>query len=165
MPSLVEESSIYVTKYFSVPSTVEPFTKGQENNSVNASYSSSCCYTRVTIIGLDKVGNMGKCQISVVHDIVNLKGKTGNVTKIVLTPDETTETPFMVTNLGTRGFYSFSAHVMQSESMFSYVRPLSFVIEANRSRECHLITMAHRDDICKLRTVTVAATLQSGNSR
>ena len=107
---------------------------------------------------------MGKCQVSIITDVVNLKGEVSNVSELVLVPGETTETPFRVTNLGTRGSYSFSAHVTPSNGTISYVRPLSFVIDANRSRECQLIAMIQQQDVCNLRTVAVSAVLQSRNS-
>ncbi|CAH3040735.1 unnamed protein product [Porites evermanni] len=109
---------------------VETFNQGAVNKSISASFTSDCCNPRVIFVGLDLVGNMGTCSISLVPDIVSLSAKPSN-TAVSIYPGNTTKVPFTVLNLGSAG--SFSFQVTKAPKLFSYVIPFSLALESNVS--------------------------------
>ena len=109
---------------------VEAFNQGAVNKSISASFTSDCCNPRVIIVGLDLVGNMGTCSISLVPDIVSLSAKPSN-TAVSIYPGNTTKVPFTLLNLGSAG--SFSFQVTKAPKLFSYVIPFSLALESNVS--------------------------------
>ena len=137
--------------------SVEAFNKGAVNTSIPASFKSNCCHPKVVFVGLDRVGNMGTCSVSLVPDIVSFGAKP-NTTAVSLRSGETTKVPFTLTNLGSKG--SFSFRVTKTSSLISYVIPFSLALDANASSAGHVV-IASRDDNNKLEKLTVTAVAQS----
>jgi len=137
--------------------SVGVFTKGAVNTSVPTSFKSNCCHPKVTFIGLDRVGNMGTCSVSLVPDIVSFGAKP-NTTAVSLRVGETTKVPFTLTNLGSKG--SFSFRVTERSSLISYVIPFSLTLDANASAAGH-VAIASRSDTKQVERLTVTAIAQS----
>jgi len=137
--------------------SVGAFNKGAVNTSVPASFKSDCCHPKVIFVGLDRVGNMGTCSVSLVPDIVSFGAKP-NTTAVSLHNGETTKVPFTLTNLGSKG--SFSFRVTKTSSLISYVIPFSLALDANASAAGHVI-IASRNDTKKVEKLTVTAVTQS----
>jgi len=137
--------------------SVGAFNKGAVNTSVQASFKSNCCHPKVIFVGLDRVGNMGTCSVSLVPDIVSFGAKP-NTTAVSLRSRETTKVPFTLTNLGSRG--SFSFRVTKTSSFISYVIPFSLALDANASAAGHVV-IASRGDTNQLEKLTVTAIAQS----
>ena len=137
--------------------SVAAFSKGAVNTSVPASFQSDCCHPKVVFVGLDLVGNMGTCSVSLVPDIMSFGAKP-NTTAVSLRSGETTKVPFTLTNLGSGG--SFSFHVTKTSSLISYVIPFSLALDANVSAAGHVV-IASRSDSSTLEKLTVTAVAQS----
>ena len=137
--------------------SVATFSQGAVNTSIPASFQSNCCHPKVVFVGLDLVGNMGSCSVSLVPDIVSFGAKP-NTTAVSLRSEETTRVPFTLTNLGSRG--SFSFHVTKTSSLISYVIPFSLALDANASAAGHVV-IASRSDTRQLEKLTVTAVAQS----
>ena len=137
--------------------SVATFSQGAVNTSIQASFQSNCCHPKVVFVGLDLVGNMGTCSVSLVPDIVAFGAKP-NATAVSLRSEETTKVPFTLTNLGSRG--SFSFHVTKSASFISYVIPFSLALDVNASAAGHVV-IASRIDINQHEKLTVTAVAQS----
>jgi len=137
--------------------SVGAFNKGAVNTSVQASFKSNCCHPKVIFVGLDRVGNMGTCSVSLVPDIVSFGAKP-NTTAVSLRGGETTKVPFTLTNLGSKG--SFSFRVTKTSSLISYVIPFSLALDANASAAGHVV-IASRDGNRQLEKLTVTAVAQS----
>lgn len=137
--------------------SVAAFNKGSVNTSIPASFKSNCCHPKVIFVGLDLVGNMGTCSVSLVPDIVSFRAKP-NTTAVSLRSGETTKVPFTLTNLGSKG--SFSIRVTKTSSLISYVIPFSLALDANASAAGHVV-IASRGDTSKLEKLTVTAVAQS----
>jgi len=137
--------------------TVGAFNKGAVNTSVQASFKSNCCHPKVIFVGLDRVGNMGTCSVSLVPDIVSFGAKP-NTTAVSLRGGETTKVPFTLTNLGSKG--SFSFRVTKTSSLISYVIPFSLALDVNASAAGHVV-IASRDGNRQLEKLTVTAVAQS----
>jgi len=137
--------------------TVGAFNKGAVNTSVQASFKSNCCHPKVIFVGLDRVGNMGTCSVGLVPDIVSF-GATPNTTVVSLRGGETTKVPFTLTNLGSKG--SFSFRVTKTSSLICYVIPFSLALDANANAAGHVV-IASRDDNRQLEKLTVTAVAQS----
>ena len=133
--------------------SVAAFNKGVVNTSIPASFQSDCCHPKVVFVGLDLVGNMGTCSVSLVPDIMSFDAKP-NTTAVSLRSGESTKVPFTLTNLGSRG--SFSFHVTKTSSLISYVIPLSLALDANASAAGHVV-IASRSDSSQLQKLTVTA--------
>ena len=137
--------------------SVATFSQGAVNTSIQASFQSNCCHPKVVFVGLDLVGNMGTCSVSLVPDIVAFGAKP-NTTAVSLRSEETTKVPFTLTNLGSRG--SFSFHVTKTASLISYVIPFSLALDANASAAGHVV-IASRNDTNQLEKLIVTAVAQS----
>ena len=133
--------------------SVATFSEGAVNTSIGASFQSDCCHPKVVFVGLDIVGNMGTCSVSLVPDIMSFGAKP-NTTAASLRSGETIKVPFTLTNLGSRG--SFSFHVTKTSSLISYVIPLSLALDANASAAGHVV-IASRSDSSQLQKLTVTA--------
>ncbi|XP_068751662.1 von Willebrand factor A domain-containing protein 7-like [Montipora capricornis] len=136
---------------------VGAFNQGAKNTSVPASFTSNCCYPRVRFVGLDLVGNIGTCSVSLVPDIVSLSARP-NSTSVFLNPGEKTKVPFTLTNLGSEG--SFSFHVTRTSELISYVMPFSLILQINTSATVHVMIKSRgvTNDVMNL---TVKAVSQS----
>ena len=95
--------------------------------------------------------------MSLVPDIMSFGAKP-NSTAVTLRSGETTKVPFVLTNLGSRG--SFSFHVTKTSSLISYVIPFSLALNANASAAGHVV-IASRSDTRQLEKLTVTAVAQS----
>ena len=137
--------------------SVATFIQGAVNTSIQASFQSNCCHPKVVFVGLDLVGNMGTCSVSLVPDIVAFGAKP-NTTAVSLRSEETTRVPFTLTNLGSRG--SFSFHVTKAASLISYVIPFSLALDANASAAGHVV-ISSLIDTNTLENLTVTAVAQS----
>ena len=137
--------------------SVEAFSKGAVNTSIPASFKSNCCHPKVIFVGLDRVGNMETCSVSLVPDIMSFGAKP-NTTAVSLRSGETTKVPFTLTNLGSKG--SFSFRVTKTSSLISYVIPFSLALNANASAAGHVV-IASRDDNSQFEKLTVTAVAQS----
>ena len=133
--------------------SVSAFNKGVVNKSIPASFKSNCCQSKVVFVGLDLVGNMGTCSVSLVPDIMSFGAKP-NTTAVSLRSGETTKVPFTLTNLGSRG--SFSFHVTKTSSLISYVIPFSLALDANASAAGHVV-IASLSDTSQLEKLTLTA--------
>ena len=133
--------------------SVAAFNKGVINTSIPASFKSNCCHSKVVFVGLDLVGNMGTCSVSLITDIMSFGTKL-NTTAVSLRSGESTQVPFTLTNLGSRG--SFSFHVTKTSSLISYVIPFSLALDANASAAGHVV-IASRNDTSQLKKLTVTA--------
>ena len=102
---------------------VDAFNLGAVNTSITASFTSNCCHPSVLFVGLDLVGNMGTCSVSLVPDIVSLSAKPSN-TAVSLYPGNTIKIPFTLLNLGSNG--SFLFEVTKTPAL---IRPPSKVLE------------------------------------
>ena len=100
---------------------------------------------------------MGTCSVSLVPDIVAFGAKP-NTTAVSLRSEETTRVPFTLTNLGSRG--SFSFHVTKTASLISYVIPFSLALDANASAAGHVV-ISSLIDTNQLEKLTVTAVAQS----
>lgn len=136
---------------------VRAFNQGTKNTSVPAYFTSNCCNPRVVFVGLDLVGNIGTCSVSLVPDIVSLSAKP-NSTSVSLNPGEITKVPFTLTNLGSKG--SFSFHVTKTSEFISYVIPFSLTLETNTSATGH-VTIKSRGVTDEAVHLTVKAASQS----
>ena len=141
--------------------SVATFSEGAVNTSITASFQSNCCHPKVVFVGLDLVGNMGTCSVSLVPDIMSFDAKP-NSTAVSLRSGKSTKVPFTLTNLGSRG--SFSFHVTKTSSLISYVIPFSLALDANASAAGHVV-IASRSDTSQLEklTVTAVALSDTGN--
>ena len=137
--------------------SVATFSEGAVNTSITASFQSNCCHPKVVFVGLDLVGNMGTCSVSLVPDIMSFGAKP-NTTAVSLRSGETTKVPFTLTNLGSRG--SFSFHVTKTSSLISYIIPFSLALDANASAAGHVV-IASRRDTSQLEKLTVTAVAKS----
>ena len=137
--------------------SVATFSQGAVNTSIRASFQSNCCHPKVVFVGLDLVGNMGTCSVSLVPDIVAFGAKS-NTTAVSLRSEETTKVPFTLTNLGSRGWFSF--HVTRTASLISYVIPFSLALDVNASAAGHVV-IASLIDTNQLEKLTVTAVPQS----
>ena len=133
--------------------SVATFSEGAVNTSIAASFQSDCCHPKVVFVGLDLVGNMGTCSVSLVPDIMSFDAKP-NSTAVSLRSGKSTKVPFTLTNLGSRG--SFSFHVTKTSSLISYVIPFSLALDANASAAGHVV-IASRSDTSQLEKLTVTA--------
>ena len=133
--------------------SVATFSEGAVNTSITALFQSDCCHPKVVFVGLDLVGNMGTCSVSLVPDIMSFDAKP-NTTAVSLRSGESTKVPFTLTNLGSRG--SFSFHVTKTSSLISYVIPFSLALDANASAAGHVV-IASRSDTSQLEKLTVTA--------
>ena len=95
--------------------------------------------------------------MSLVPDIVAFGAKP-NTTAVSLRSEETTRVPFTLTNLGSRG--SFSFHVTKTASLISYVIPFSLALDVNASAAGHVV-IASLTDTNQLKNLTVTAVAQS----
>ena len=95
--------------------------------------------------------------MSLVPDIMSFGAKP-NTTAVSLRSGETTKVPFTLTNLGSRG--SFSFRVTKTSSLISYVIPFSLALDANASAAGHVV-IASRSDTNQLEKLTVTAVAQS----
>ena len=95
--------------------------------------------------------------MSLVPDIVSFGAKP-NTTAVSLQSEETTKVPFTLTNLGSRG--SFSFHVTKTSSLISYVIPFSLALDANASAAGHVV-ISSRSDTSQPEKLTVTAVAQS----
>ena len=100
---------------------------------------------------------MGTCSVSLVPDIVSFDAKP-NTTAVTLRSEETMKVPFTLTNLGSRG--SFSFHVTKTSSLISYVIPFSLALDANASAAGHVV-ISSRSDTSQPEKLTVTAVAQS----
>ena len=139
--------------------SVAAFNKGVVNTSIPASFQSDCCHPKVVFVGLDLVGNMGTCSVSLVPDIMSFDAKP-NTTAVSLRSGETIKVPFTLTNLGSRGPFSF--HVTKTSALISYVIPFSLALDANASAAGHVV-IASRSDTSQLEKLTVTAVALSDN--
>ena len=137
--------------------SVSAFNRGAVNTYIPVSFQSNCCHPKVIFVGLDLVGNMGTCSVSLVPDIVSFGAKP-NTTAVSLRSGETTKVPFTLTNLGSRG--SFSFRVTKTSSLISYVIPFSLALDANASAAGHVV-IASRGDSSQLEKLIVTAVAQS----
>ena len=137
--------------------SVGAFNQGAVNKSVPASFTSNCCDPRVLFVGIDLVGNMGTCSVSLVPDIVSLRAKPNN-TFVSLNPGETAKVPFTLVNLGSKG--SFSFHVPKTPELISYVIPFSLTLETNSSTAGHVFIKS-RGETSQVQSLTVKAVSQS----
>ena len=110
-------------------------------------------------MGLDLVGNMGTCSVSVIPEIVSLSAKP-NSTAVYLRPGETTKVPFTLTNLGSKG--SFSFQVTKTSALISYVIPFSLALETNSSTAGHVIIKS-RGETIEEQNLTVTAVSQTNH--
>ena len=110
-------------------------------------------------MGLDLVGNMGTCSVSLVPDIVSLRAEPNNMF-VSLNPGETAKVPFTLVNLGSKG--SFSFHVTKIPELISYVIPFSLALETNSSTAGHVIIKS-RAETSEVQSLTVKAVSQSNN--
>ena len=138
---------------------VGAFSQGAVNIPVPASFTSNCCNPRVLFVGLDLVGNMGTCSVSLVPDIVSLRAEPNN-TFVSLNPGETAKVPFTLVNLGSKG--SFLFHVTKTPQLYSYVAPFSLTLETNSSTAGHVIIKL-RNETSEVWNLTVKAVSQSNN--
>ena len=129
--------------------SVATFSEGAVNTSITALFQSDCCHPKVVFVGLDLVGNMGTCSVSLVPDIMSFGAKP-NTTAVSLRSGESTKVPFTLTNLGSRG--SFSLHVTKTSSLI----PFSLALDANASAAGHVI-IASRSNSSQLEKLTVTA--------
>lgn len=137
---------------------VDRFNKGAVNKSIVATYTSNCCHPGVLFVGLDLVGNMGTCSISLVPDIVSMRAKPSTTT-LSLSPGSTTKVPFKLFNLGSKG--SFSFEVTKTPALISYVMPFSLVLKANASTAGQVVIKS-RGGVRKPQNLTVKAIIQPG---
>ena len=138
--------------------SVDAFNQGSVNKSISASFTSDCCNPRVLFVGLDLVGNMGTCSISLVPDIVSLRAEP-NKTAVSLYPGNTTKVPFTLLNLGSKG--SFSFEVTKAPTLISYVMPFSLVLKANASAAGQVVIKS-LGGVRKPQNLTVKAVIQPG---
>ena len=139
---------------------VEAFNQGAVNKSISASFTSDCCNPRVIFVGLDLVGNMGTCSISLVPDIVSLSAKPSN-TAVSIYPGNTTKVPFTLLNLGSAG--SFSFQVTKAPKLFSYVIPFSLALESNVSAAAYVMIKS-LGEVNEMQNLTVKAISQSNSA-
>ena len=138
---------------------VEAFNQGAVNKSISASFTSDCCNPRVIFVGLDLVGNMGTCSISLVPDIVSLSAKPSN-TAVSIYPGNT-KVPFTLLNLGSAG--SFSFQVTKAPKLFSYVIPFSLALESNVSAAGYVMIKS-LGEVNEMQNLTVKAISQSNSA-
>ena len=141
------------------PFIVGAFNQGAVNTSIPASFTSTCCNPRVLFVGLDLVGNIGTCSVSLVSDIVSLRAKP-NTTAVHLYPGNTTKVSFTLMNLGSKG--SFSFEVTKAPELISYVIPFSVALEPNASTAGHVIIKS-RGGANEMQNLTVKALSRSNN--
>ena len=134
------------------------FNQGVVNKSIVATYTSNCCHPGVLFVGLDLVGNMGTCSISLVPDIVSMRAKPSTTT-LSLSPGNTTKVPFKLVNLGSKG--SFSFEVTKTPALISYVMPFSLVLKANTSTAGQVVIKS-RGEVRKPQNLTIKAVIQPG---
>lgn len=134
------------------------FNQGVVNKSIVATYTSNCCHPGVLFVGLDLVGNMGTCSISLVPDIVSVRAKP-SITTLSLSPGNTTKVPFKLVNLGSKGLVSFE--VTKTPALISYVMPFSLVLKANASFAGQVVIKS-RGEVRKPQNLTVKAVIQQG---
>ena len=140
---------------------VDAFNLGAVNTSITASFTSNCCHPRVIFVGLDLVGNMGTCSISLVPDIVSLRAKPSN-TAVSLYPGNTIKIPFTLLNLGSNG--SFLFEVTKTPAFISYVMPLSLILPTNASALCQVVIKSSTGEVNEvLNLLTVNAVSQLSN--
>ena len=137
---------------------VDAFNLGAVNTSITASFTSNCCHPGVLFVGLDLVGNMGTCSISLVPDIVSMRAKPSTTT-LSLSPGNTTKVPFKLVNLGSKS--SFSFEVTKTPALISYVMPFSLVLKANTSTAGQVVIKS-RGEVRKPQNLTVKAVIQPG---
>lgn len=138
---------------------VDAFNLGAVNTSITASFTSNCCHPRVLFVGLDLVGNMGTCSISLVPDIVSVRAKP-RTTAVSLYSGNITKIPFTLINLGSNG--SFSFEVTQSPALTSYVMPFNLLLPTNASAVCHVVINS-RGEVNEVLNLTVNAVSQLSN--
>lgn len=138
---------------------VDAFNLGAVNTSITASFTSNCCHPRVIFVGLDLVGNMGTCSISLVPDIVSLRAKP-RTTAVSIYPGSTTKVPFTLLNLGSNS--SFLFEVTKTPALISYVVPLSLILPKNASAVCHVVIKS-RGEVKEVLNLTVNAVSQLSN--
>ena len=146
-----------ITGMLFYPFTVDAFNQGAVNTSIPAFFTSNCCNPRVLFVGLDLVGNMGTCSVSLVPDIVSLRAKP-NTTAVHLYPGNTTKVFFTLVNLGSKGAFSFE--VTKAPELISYVIPFSVALEPNASTAGHVIIKS-RGEANEVQNLTVKAVSQS----
>lgn len=133
------------------------FNQGAANTPISASFTSNCCHPKVIFVGVDLVGNMGICSVSLVPDIVSFRASP-NTSAVTLHPGQTTKVPFTLVNLGSKGFFVF--HVSKTPSLISYVIPFSLALKTNASTSGHVV-IASRGNISEVQTISVKAVAQS----
>lgn len=133
------------------------FNQGAVNTAIAASFISNCCHPKVIFVGLDLVGNMGTCSVSLVPDIVSFSAEL-TTTDVSLRPGETTKVPFTLTNLGSKGSFIFD--VTKTSSLISYVIPFSLALDTNATAAGHVI-IASRGETSELKKLAVKAVSQS----
>ncbi|KAJ7382676.1 hypothetical protein OS493_033734 [Desmophyllum pertusum] len=136
---------------------VAAFNRGAVNTPITTSFTSNCCHPKVIFAGLDLVGNMGTCSVSLVPDILSFSAQS-NTTDVSLHPGDTTKVPFTLTNLGSKG--SFSFHVTKTSSLISYVVPFSLALDTNASAAGQVV-IASRGETSELERLSVKAVSQS----
>lgn len=136
---------------------VAAFNQGAANTPISASFTSNCCHPKVIFVGVDLVGNMGICSVSLVPDIVSFRASP-NTSAVTLHPGQTTKVPFTLVNLGSKGFFVF--HVSKTPSLISYVIPFSLALKTNASTSGHVV-IASRGNISEVQTISVKAVAQS----
>ena len=127
------------------------------NTPISASFTSSCCHPKVIFVGVDLVGNMGTCSVSLVPDIVSFR-VNANTSEVTLYPGETIKVPFTLVNLGSAG--SFLFQVTKTSSLISYVIPFSLALNTNASTTGHMV-IASRGNTSEVKTISVRAVAQS----
>ena len=140
--------------------SVDAFNQGAVNTSITASFTSICCHPGVLFVGLDLVGNMGTCSISLVPDIVSLRANPSN-TAVSLYPGNTTKVPFTLLNLGSAG--SFSFQVTKAPKIISYVIPFSLALESNVSAAGYVMIKS-LSEVNEMQNLTVKAISQSNSA-
>ena len=133
------------------------FNQGAANTPISATFTSSCCHPKVIFVGVDLVGNMGTCSISLVPDIVLFKVNP-NTSDVTLYPGETIKVPFTLVNLGSKG--SFLFRVTKTSSLITYVIPFSLTLKTNASTTGHVV-IASRAHTSEVKTISVKAVAQS----
>ena len=111
-------------------------------------------------MGLDLVGNMGTCSISLVPDIVSLRANPSN-TAVSLYPGNTTKVPFTLLNLGSAG--SFSFEVTKAPNIISYVIPFSLALESNVSADGYVMIKS-LSEANEMQNLTVKAISESNSA-
>ena len=133
------------------------FNQGDANTPISASFTSNCCHPKVIFVGVDLVGNMGTCSVSLVPDIVSFRVNP-NTSDVTLYPGETIKVPFTLVNLGSKG--SFLFRVTKTSSLISYVIPFSLALKTNASTTGHVV-IASRFNTSEVKTISVRAIAQS----